>query len=85
MRGIEQIPFLRILKLVKYKSIENLRYNMFQDPWIDDCDKLEARLSPPTTDIDKCRLFAFKILWKKGYYITEGRIINKHLSFFISE
>ena len=61
----------------------NFYYVFFQDPWIDDCDKLEARLSPPTTDIDKCRLFAFKTLWKKGYYITEGRIINKHLSFFI--
>jgi len=43
-----------------------------QDPWMEDHDKLEARLHPPSTDVDKCRLFTFKTLWKKGYYIGEG-------------
>ncbi len=49
-----------------------------KDPWMEDHDKLEARLHPPSTDVDKCRLFTFKTLWKKGYYIGEGMFINFH-------
>jgi len=68
----EKVIAEEVAKIQPIKKEHQVIQIFTQDPWIDDCDKLEARLSHPTTDVDKCRLFAFKILWKKGYYITEG-------------
>eukprot|EP00088_Acartia_fossae_P001136 TRINITY_DN10426_c0_g1_i2.p1 TRINITY_DN10426_c0_g1~~TRINITY_DN10426_c0_g1_i2.p1 ORF type:complete len:392 (+),score=88.00 TRINITY_DN10426_c0_g1_i2:102-1277(+) len=43
-----------------------------KDPWLEESDKIEAKLSQPTEPLDKCRLLAFQALWEKGYFIGEG-------------
>jgi len=43
-----------------------------RDPWISNCDKCSAKWKYPTGDLDKCRLLAFRKLWKQGYVIGEG-------------
>jgi len=43
-----------------------------EDPWVTSKDRVPSRWRYPQGEMEKCRLLAFRKLWKENYFIGEG-------------
>jgi len=43
-----------------------------EDPWVTSKDRVASRWRYPPGKMEKCRLLAFRKLWKENYFIGEG-------------